>query len=165
MAMKNLLVLCAVCLNGLTGYAGIELNGKVTTVIDGNTIEMIADDNESYKIMLFGIDCPELGQDFGEKAKMFLQKLILDKNVIVKIQGKDRWGNRLGVVLIEGETDPRFKLLEAGLAWTSERDPIDELENAKEKAREKSKGLWKEQDPTPPWIYRRQQTLLIPKSS
>lgn len=163
--MKTVLILCAFCLVGITGVAGIELTGKVTTVIDGNTIEVIASDNESYKIMLFGIDCPELGQDFGEKAKLFLQKIILDKTVNIKIQGKDRWGNRLGVVLIEGETDPRFKLLEAGLAWTSERDPIDELESVKEKAREKGKGLWKEQDPTPPWIYRRQQTLLVPKSS
>jgi len=51
------------------------------------------------------------------------------------------------------------------LAWTAERDPIQELETIKEKAREKGKGLWKEQDPTPPWIYRRQQSLTQPKSS
>jgi endonuclease YncB( thermonuclease family) len=150
-----------------TGSATAEniLSGKVTTVIDGNTIEVIATDNETYKISLFGIDCPELGQEFGEKAKSFLQKLILDKNVSVKIQGKDRWGTRLGIVLIDGESDPRLRLLEAGLAWTAERDPIDEFELLKERAREKGKGLWKEQDPTPPWIFRRQQTMTQLKSS
>jgi len=145
-------------------FAEAELNGKVTAVIDGNTIEMIADDNESYKIMLYGIDSPELGQEFGDKAHKFLQKMILDKKVYVKIQGKDRWGTRLGIILIDGKIDPRFELLQAGLAWTAERNPIEELEIVKEKAREKGKGLWKEQDPTPPWIYRRQQTMIEPKS-
>jgi len=145
-------------------FAEAELSGKVTAVIDGNTIEMIADDNESYKIMLYGIDSPELGQEFGDKAHKFLQKMILDKKVHVKIQGKDRWGTRLGIILIEGKIDPRFELLQAGLAWTAERNPVEELEALKEKAREKGKGLWKEQDPTPPWIYRRQQTMIEPKS-
>lgn len=163
--MKNLLILCAGLAVATNGLAGNVLNGKVTSVIDGNTIEMLADDNESYKIMLYGVDSPELGQDYGEKAKKFLEKMILDKSVNVNIQGKDRWGNRLGIILIEGTVDPRLALLEAGLAWTAERDPIQELEGIKEKAREKGKGLWKDQDPTPPWIYRRQQTMTQLKSS
>jgi endonuclease YncB( thermonuclease family) len=163
--MKNLLILCAGLAVATHGFAGNVLNGKVTSVIDGNTIEMLADDNESYKIMLYGVDSPELGQEYGEKAKKFLEKMILDKSVNVNIQGKDRWGNRSGIILIEGTVDPRIALLEAGLAWTAERDPVQELEGIKEKARENGKGLWKEQDPTPPWIYRRQQTMTQLKSS
>jgi len=163
--MKNLLILLAVLALSANGFAGNGLNGKVTSVIDGNTFEMVTDDNESYKIMLYGIDSPELGQEFGEKAKKFFEKMILNKKVNVTIQGKDRWGNRLGIVLIEGTVDPRYDLLETGLACTVERDPIQELEAIKEKARAKGKGLWKDQDPTPPWIYRRQQTLTQLKSS
>jgi micrococcal nuclease len=163
--MKNLLIALAGLALATSGFAEEVLKGKVVTVIDGNTIEMVAEDNELYKILLYGIDSPELGQEFGEKAKKVLEKMILDKNVQVKIQGKDRWGNRLGIVLIGGTRDPRHELLEAGLAWTAERNPIQELEAIREKAQEKGKGLWKEQDPTPPWIYRRQQTLLQFKSS
>ena len=59
----------------------------------------------------------------------------------------------------------REKLLEAGLAWTSEKNPIAELEAIKEKSREKGKGLWKEQEPTPPWVFRRQQSMTQFKSS
>ncbi len=162
--MKNLLILVALALV-TNGFAENVLSGKVTSVIDGNTIEMKTDDNELYKIMLYGIDSPELDQEFGEKAKKFLEKMILDKKVNVTIQGKDRWGNRLGIILIEGTIDPRYELLEAGLAWTSERDPIQELEAIKDKARDKGKGLWKEQDPTPPWVFRRQQTMTQLKSS
>lgn len=160
---KAFVFVLAVVLSSVV-YAENELSGKVVSVIDGNTIELLSDDNESYMIMLYGIDSPELGQEFGDKAQKFLQKIVLDKKVNVKIQGKDRWGNRLGIILIEGKIDPRFELLEAGLAWTAERNPIEELESVKEKAREKGKGLWKEKDPTPPWTYRRDQTMLEPKS-
>ncbi len=163
--MKTLFVLLATLMINLKCFAENELTGKVINVIDGNTIEMVAQDNETYKVMLFGIDCPEIGQEFADKARKFLEKIILDKNVNIKIQGKDRWGNRLGIILIDGKIDPRYELLEAGLAWTAERNPIDELESIKEKAKEKGKGLWKEQDPTPPWIYRRQQSMMQPKSS
>ena len=142
-----------------------EVTGRVVSVIDGNTIEVATPDNETYKIIFHGIDCPEIDQEFGEKAKRVLEKLILEKNVSVQFQGKDRWGNRLAIVLIDGEIDPRVELLEQGLAWTSERNPIVELEAVREKAKEKGKGLWKEENPTPPWIFRRQQTMLQPKSS
>ena len=157
------LLLAVIASTGVYAFEENELSGKVISVIDGNTVELIADDNESYKIMLYGIDSPELGQSFGDKAQKFLQKMILDKNVSVKIQGKDRWGNRLGVILIDGKIDPRLELLQAGLAWTAERNPLEELESVKEKARVQGKGLWKEKDPTPPWQYRRDQTMLEPK--
>ena len=145
-------------------FATEELTGKVVTVIDGNTVEIATVENETYKILLHGIDCPELEQDYGDKAKKHLEKLLLNKSVSVQIQGKDRLGNRLGVIIIEGE-DPRHLLLEEGLAWTSERNPIADLEVIKEKAREKGKGLWKEENPTAPWTFRRQQTLTQFKSS
>lgn len=140
------------------------ISGKVVAVIDGNTLEVFTAENETYKILLHGIDCPELGQEFGERAKMFLEKLILNKSVNAEIQGKDRWGNRLAVVLIDGK-DPREELLQEGLAWTAERNPIETFESIKEKAKQKGKGLWKDQEPTPPWIYRRQQTMTQFKSS
>jgi len=141
------------------------ISGKVVTVIDGNTIEVVAEDNSTYKIMLHGIDCPELGQDYGDKAKRFLEKLLLDRAVTVELKGKDRWGTRQGVIIIDGEIDPRHELLQEGLAWTAEINPIPELEGLKEKARQKGKGLWKQDDPTPPWKFRRQQTRLQMKSS
>lgn len=162
MKKLELLVLGLVLSFGL-GASEI-IAGKVVTVIDGNTLEIFTSENETYKILLYGIDSPELDQEYGEKAKRFLEKLTLNKSINVEIQGKDRLGNRLGIVMIDGE-DPREKLLEEGLAWTAERNPIVEFENIKEKSREKGKGLWKEKDPTPPWIFRRQQTLTQFKSS
>lgn len=145
-------------------WANEIITGKVISVIDGNTFEIVTDEKESYKIIFYGIDSPELGQEFGEQAKDFLKKMILEKTIHVQIQGKDRWGTRLGYFEINGE-DPRIKLLEEGLAWTAERNPIEALDALKEKAKQEGRGLWKEIEPTAPWTFRRQQTLQQFKTS
>ena len=164
MKMKVVCTLAALLLMGAV-WANDGITGKVVTVIDGNTLEVVGDDNETVKVSLIGIDCPELGQEYGDKAKNFLEKMILEKKVAVKFQGKDRWGNYLAIVTFKGDVDPRVELLKEGLAWTAEKNPIPEFEQYKEKAREKNKGLWKQESPIAPWIYRRQQTMLQPKSS
>ena len=154
-----------VFLSGLFGFAQEEISGKVIKVLDGNTIEILQSDNQKVKVLLVGIDSPELGQAYGEKAKKFLESLVLNRKVTATIHGKDRWGNRLAVVLINGDDDPRVELLKEGLAWTSEKDPNPELEPYRTWAEQKGKGLWQDENPTPPWTFRRQQTMVNPKSS
>jgi micrococcal nuclease len=139
-------------------------SGKVISVIDGNTIEIVKGPNDTCVVMLAGVDSPELEQEYGDKAKRYLEKLLMKEEVSIKITGKDRKGNYLAVVM-KGEIDPRVELLKQGLAWTAEKDPIPELENHKNEAQQKGKGLWKTENPTPPWIYRRQQSMMQPKSS
>jgi endonuclease YncB( thermonuclease family) len=141
-----------------------NLSGKVVTVIDGNTIEVLGEDKETYKIVLAGVDSPELTQEYGEKAKKYLEKILLQKEVAVQFQGKDRKGNYVAVVL-KGDVDPRIELLKEGLAWTAERDPLPELEIHRVSAEEKNKGLWRDENPTPPWIHRRALSMMQPKSS
>ncbi|MFN5168218.1 MAG: thermonuclease family protein [Cyclobacteriaceae bacterium] len=142
-----------------------EIVGKVVNVIDGNTIEIVSGDLGKFKIYFQGIDAPELGQEYGDKAKKAMEKIILNKSVVVQITGKDRLGHRIGVILIEGNVDPRVEMLKEGLAWTAEKNAVPELESLKELARAKNRGLWRQDDPVPPWIFRRQQTLFQPKSS
>jgi micrococcal nuclease len=142
-----------------------DVKGKVIAVIDGNTLQVQGSDNQTYNILLAGIDSPELGQDFGPEAKKFLEKMILGKNVTVSFKGKDRLGNSLAEVRINGKKDPRLELLKEGLAWTEEKNPLPDLETQRSWAQSKNKGLWKRDNPTPPWIYRREQTMLQRKSS
>lgn len=146
-------------------FGANELIGKVVSVIDGNTFELITEENESYEIILYGIDCPEIGQPFSEDAKLQLEKLILKKTLVVTIQGKNRYGTRLGIFLIKNKVDPRNILLENGLAWTAERNAVHELEQLRIKARASKIGIWAEEEPVAPWIYRRTQSMLQPKSS
>jgi micrococcal nuclease len=146
-----------------TAYAD-GVAGKVIAVVDGNTLEISGPNDEVQKIVLSGIDSPELGQEFGNEAKKFLEKLLLSKDVTLEFTGKDRSGNSLAVVKINGKADVRIALLKEGLAWTLEKNPEDQLEAYKTWAQRKGKGLWKQQNPVPPWTYRRQQSMLQAKS-
>lgn len=158
-------MLMVLTLIGIGQVSANELHGRVITVIDGNTLEIETTEKETLKISLIGIDCPELDQQYGDKAKAFTEKLMLGKEVTVNLQGKDRWGNRLGVVtLVKNSRDPRVDILKEGLAWTAEKNPDPELEAHRSVAQSKGRGLWKEENPTPPWTFRRQQTMAEAKS-
>jgi micrococcal nuclease len=163
--MKALILSMMILVTAPGAMAYEEISGKVTSVIDGNTLEVRASNNQVHKVMLVGIDCPELGQEFGSQAKKFLEKIILNKEVTLEFRGKDRVGNLLAVVMIDGDVDPRVELLKEGLAWTAERNPNADLEPYRTWAEQKNKGLWVRENPTPPWTYRRQQTMMQPKSS
>ena len=142
-----------------------DLQGTVVAVIDGNTLQIVCQNDQTHVIELVGIDSPELSQEYGKESKEYLEKIALGKKVTVSIEGKDRRGNPLAVVMVNGKRDIRVDLLEEGLAWTSEKNTLPELEKCRTRAENKAIGLWKQSNPTPPWTYRRQQSMLEPKTS
>ena len=142
-----------------------DLEGKVVAVIDGNTLQIVCQNDQTHIVHLLGIDSPELSQEFGNESKEYLEKIALGKKVTVSIEGKDRRGNPLAVVMVNGRKDLRIELLEEGLAWTAEKNPLPELEACRTRAASKGLGLWKQNNPTPPWTHRRQQSMLEPKTS
>ena len=142
-----------------------DLQGKVVAVLDGNTLQIVCRDAQTYVIQLMGVDSPELSQEYGEESKRYLEKIALGRKVTVSIEGKDRRGNPLAIVMVNGKRDLRVDLLEEGLAWTSEKNPQPALEECRTRAENKGLGLWKQSNPTPPWTYRRQQSMLEPKTS
>jgi len=158
-------ILCFLLMLVAAAAPAHTMQGKVTRVIDGNTLEFTSTEGETYTIVLSGIDCPELTQAFGDEARICLQKLALNKNATVNVKGKDRTGNSIAEVLVDGKKDPRIQLLKDGLAWIQEGESASELESYKIASQSKKKGLWKDQNPTPPWTYRRQQSMMTSKSS
>jgi micrococcal nuclease len=161
--MKQVFLCFLLCATAVPVLSQV-IDGVVVEVIDGNTIRIRDSQSQLYEVVFAGVDAPELTQPFGGEAKAFLSNLLLKQKVTADIQGKDRKGNYIAIVLLK-KTDPRLELLKEGLLWTSEKDPIPLLEKHRVEAKEKSKGLWKEDNPTPPWIHRRQQSMMNPKSS
>jgi len=155
--MKNLVfsTMAAMMLSG--GVMANDVEGKVIAVIDGNTLQVAGNDNQTHNVLLMGIDSPELDQEFGLDAKKCLEKMTLGKHVSVTFKGWDRFGNVLAEILVNGKKDPRIQLLKEGLAWTAEKNPLPHLESYRSSAQLKGKGLWKQDNPTPPWIYKREQ--------
>ena len=163
--MKHFLFSCLFLAFATAVALASDFKGKVISVIDGNTLQVLGSDGQTYNLILAGIDCPELKQAYGNDAKICLEKLTLGKDVDIRVVGKDRLGNAQAEVLVSGKKDPRIQLLKDGLAWTSEKDPNNILEAYRAASQSKKKGLWKEENPTPPWIFRREQSMLEAKSS
>ncbi len=130
------------------------LRGVVTAVKDGDTIELRAD-TATHRIRLFGIDCPEKGQAFGQQAKKFTSGLCFGKRVSVVTHGRDRYGRVVGEVILPDGRILNRELVAAGLAWWYQkysRDPL--LERLEAEARKARRGIWSDAHPVPPWEFR-----------
>ena len=129
-------------------------SGRCVGVHDGDTISVMKA-GKAVKIRLEGIDCPELGQDFGTRAKQFTSALVFGKDVQVKEYNLDRYGRMVARIYVEGK-DVCLELVKAGLAWHYKHyssDPV--LAEAEVEARRAKRGLWSMPNPLPPWEYRK----------
>lgn len=133
------------------------ITGKVVGVADGDTITVLQDRTQ-YKIRLYGIDTPEKGQDFGNRAKQFTSGMVFSKQVQVVQKDKDRYGRVVGMVYV-GNTCVNQEIVRAGLAWVYHRYCKDsfcqEWADLEAQAKAAKIGLWSHLDPIPPWDYRR----------
>jgi micrococcal nuclease len=130
-------------------------NAKVIGITDGDTIVVLTLDNQQVKIRLEGIDCPEMKQDFGTRAKQATSDLCYGKRVSIHKSGVDRYGRTLAYVYV-GDTCINKELLRLGMAWHFKKYNGDqELAQLEIQAREKKVGLWSQQDPVAPWDWRK----------
>ncbi len=136
---------------------------KVSRVIDGNTIEVVTAEDDIITVKLKDVDSPELGQKFAEEARSFTKRKLQNREVYVRILGKDRWGNHVATVQLSKSKTLSHELLRQGLAWRDYRCNDESLAIIEENARASKEGLWEEESPTPPWVFRRKQTSTMAK--
>lgn len=136
------------------GAAHAELRGPVVGVIDGDTIDVLAD-GKAVRVRLAQIDAPERRQPFGSRAKQHLSALAYRQQATVQEDGRDRYGRVIGTVIVDGQNLNRA-MVAAGMAWAYRRyltDPtVLELEHD---ARARRVGLWVDPAPVAPWSWRR----------
>lgn len=53
---------------------------------DGDTCTILTDNKEKFNLRLWGIDAPELKQNYGKEAKEFLNNLVKDKTVTIELK-------------------------------------------------------------------------------
>jgi endonuclease YncB( thermonuclease family) len=61
----------------------------VVPVLDGDTIEVLHN-NRAERIRLSGIDWPENGQAYGQRAKQAASALVFGKQVTLQTYGLDK---------------------------------------------------------------------------
>ncbi len=136
-----------------------EYIGLVTRVVDGDSIE-VNQDNVINKIRLSYIDAPEIRQSYGEKSKAYLKKILLNKKVIVSPKKyKDRYGRFLAEIYIHNDNEAIYinaKMIKSGNAWVYKSYRSNSyLINLENHAKINNKGLWSNNDPMEPWLYRK----------
>lgn len=155
----------------LTLPAFADVTGLVVGVSDGDTVTVLDESKTQHKVRLQGIDAPEKGQPFGQKAKERMSDLVYGKEVRVEGEKRDRYGRTVAKIWVtpadcpkcDKTLDANLAMLTVGLAWhykkyQNEQHPEDRgrYAFAEDEAKAKRAGLWSEPDPTPPWDWRRQ---------
>ena len=123
-------------------------------VRDGDSI-VVMRGGAGIEVRLDGIDCPELAQAFGRKAKNFTSGLVFGKAVRLVAKGKDRYGRELAEVFLPDDRSLNRELVAAGFAWRYRKYSTDPtLEALERTARTARRGLWADPDPVAPWAFR-----------
>jgi micrococcal nuclease len=149
----------------------------VERIVDGDTIAVVEKNGGGarLKIRLYGIDAPEdekinkktgkiskAGQPYGNEATKILEAKVSNAVVIINVMDVDRYKRLVGVVRI-GNRNINREMVTEGYAWAYKQylsTPYkSEFIEAEELARSKRLGLWKDDNPQPPWEFRRLQRI------
>lgn len=136
--------------------SNIENGFKVIGIKDGDTFVVLINGNEQV-VRFAHIDCPEKKQPFGNKAKQFVSELCFGKYVTLIDDNKfDRDRRLIAEVILENGSNLNKELVKKGLAWHFKKYSTDiSYENLEVLARQSKIGLWADENPMPPWDWRK----------
>ncbi|PSQ98148.1 MAG: hypothetical protein BRD51_03500 [Bacteroidetes bacterium SW_11_64_17] len=128
----------------------------VARVEDADTLTVEGKDGREVPVRLWGIDAPEGRQPYGQAATEAAEEITGGETVEVDVAGRDRYGRIVGRVRV-GDTDLGEALVANGYAWHDHQQApgAHTLRQLEEIAQQEERGLWAQDDPTPPWTYRR----------
>jgi endonuclease YncB( thermonuclease family) len=157
--MKRLL---AVLLLFAATASAEELRGRVDQVYDGDTIYVRYPGRRSGDVVrLEGIDAPERHQAFGARSRESLRALVRYKTVTIDVRGRDAYGRLIGLVFLD-DLDVGLEQIRRGMAWHYDAFADQQTAagraaygDAEAEAARDSRGLWQDENPTPPWAFRR----------
>jgi endonuclease YncB( thermonuclease family) len=133
-------------------HTALAAQWVVIRVYDGDTLT-VESEGYKFKVRLVGIDALEKsrkknepGQPYSHKAKIHLQKLVLNKTVELESYGLDRYSRILAVIYVDG-ADVNFEMVKEGLAEVYKGKPAPGFNNrpyweAEYEARKNKRGMW-----------------------
>jgi len=134
-------------------HARADFCGRVVKVHDGDTVTVLSGGVER-RVRLVGIDAPERGQPYASAARRGLAARVGGRVVRVIERGTDSYGRTLGRVLVAGK-DANAAQIRDGYAWVYRRFENDPALIAQEaEAKAAGRGLWRDREPVPPWVWR-----------
>ena len=167
-ALIILVVLCATPAAAKSPIGAIE--GMVVNVANGDHIT-VSNNGTEIEVRLYGIHAPVLtkmirvrpwhflpGQPFAEKAFIALANKVLHKQVKLEVMRKDRHERSVGIVWVDGR-NINHEMVAEGWAWARPKNKNQDYDlaykNAEVAARTKRLGLWVQDNPQPPWEFKK----------
>ena len=125
---------------------------RVKRIVDGDTVYI----RDGTMVRLHGIDTPERDQPYGKQATRNLDKLICGKVFVVE-KDTDRYGRLVGSLYTPEGVNVNLEMVCNGSAWWYSRYARNNraMASCQDDAKEARLGLWEDDDPMPPWKWRR----------
>lgn len=140
------------------------IEGQVTNVSDGDTLQVTDHLGTKVKVRLYGIDAPEtakgnkLGQPYGTESHQALQTKIMGQNVRLEVLDVDKY-RRLVALVWQSGRNINLEMVAEGHAWAYRKylDAAHKAEfiSAEDRARKGRVGLWRQDNPQAPWESRK----------
>ena len=129
--------------------------GKVIKIVDGDTYDILLENQTTKRIRMEGIDAPERGMLFYKVSKDYLGQLCFGKSIKIVQTNTDRYGRTVAKSYID-DNELGLLMIQAGYAWHFKKYSIDrELTDAEIVARDQRIGLWADVLPVAPWEWRK----------
>ncbi|THB71452.1 MAG: thermonuclease family protein [Desulfovibrio sp.] len=152
--MTVALVLVLACEAG----PGNAFQGTVVRCGDGDSLTVRSESGALHEIRLFGVDCPELHQEYGPDALTATEEFSLNSQVEVLSMEMDQYGRLISLVILADGSVLNRELVREGHAWVYSRhcdkDFCGEWDADQMAAQAQGLGLWRAYDPMPPWQWR-----------
>lgn len=134
-----------------------SFRARVVAVHDGDTVTVLRG-REQVRVRLWGIDAPERGQPFSNRASRELADMVFRRTVTVVVMDTDTYGRTVARLYV-ANLDVNREMVRRGMAWwyTYFARGARDLAVAEAEARAAGRGLWVDKNPVAPWDYRRRR--------
>ena len=100
----------------LRDLIGVGFDAHASSIIDGDTVDVIpAGEKRAIRVRLDGIDAPERGEPFYDRARTFVRVMLFDQSAKVQGRNVDRYGRLVARIAVAGK-DASVELVKAGLS-------------------------------------------------
>lgn len=158
--VSGLLLLMALALGGLPTFIpeatadSISFTAVVIDIKDGDTLTVLRN-KARFTMNVAAVDAPELDQPYGQEAKRMAAALVKNQVVTIRIFGTVHQGQLTGEVWLKDRRNLAYELVRAGLAWVKRGALVGaDLNQIEVDAKEVQQGLWRDEEPVPPWEWR-----------